>query len=521
LQATLSSRILTRRRLSVVALITVVAFAGVAVSGQVELADSDQPQLPRAAVTVSADGSLAGVPRSFLGISTEYWSLPLYASRMRAFVRVLSLLRVRSGGPLVLRFGGDSADHAFWDPAHRRLPPWAFGLTPRWLRVASRVIRRLGARVIVDLNLVTTPRGMAARWARAARAGLPPGSIAGFEVGNEPDIYSRANWMAITRNQLTGDRVLPAALTPADYLAAFRADAVALRRAVPGLPLLGPAAANPHAHAGWIAALVGQRFPALGTVSAHRYPYSACVPRRSRAYPTIARLLSPAASSGMAAGLTRAIAIAHRAGLPFRLTELNSVTCSGRPGVSDTFATALWAPAALFSLLRAGVDGVNVHIRADTINSPLVVAARGLTARPLLYGLALFARTLGPHAELVALKLRAARSLHMQAWAVRVAGRYLHVLLINAGRRSVRVSLRLPTVGSATVERLLAHSARARFGITLDGQRLGRSGTWLQRAVRVALPFRRRGYALTVPPRSAALLGARLRAGAFDGARAY
>ena len=35
----------------------------------------------------------------------------------------------------------------------------------------------------------------------------------------------------------------------------------------------------------------------------------------------------------MAAGLTQAIAIAHHAGLPFRLTELNSVTCGGLAGV--------------------------------------------------------------------------------------------------------------------------------------------------------------------------------------------
>jgi hypothetical protein len=38
--------------------------------------------------------------------------------------------------------------------------------------------------------------------------------------------------------------------------------------------------------------------------------------------------------------------LAHRAGFPFRLTEQNSVTCGGLAGVSNTFATALWAPAA-------------------------------------------------------------------------------------------------------------------------------------------------------------------------------
>ena len=46
-------------------------------------------------------------------------------------------------------------------------------------------------RLIVDLNLVTDTPLTAATWARAAETSLPRGSIIGFEVGNEPDIYDR------------------------------------------------------------------------------------------------------------------------------------------------------------------------------------------------------------------------------------------------------------------------------------------------------------------------------------------
>jgi len=35
------------------------------------------------------------VPRSYFGLSTEYWALPLYAEHMALFERVLSLLQVR------------------------------------------------------------------------------------------------------------------------------------------------------------------------------------------------------------------------------------------------------------------------------------------------------------------------------------------------------------------------------------------------------------------------------------------
>ena len=66
------------------------------------------------------------------------------------------------------------------------------------------------------------------------------------------------------------------------------------------------------------------------------------------------------------------------------MTELNSVNCGGRPGVSNTFATALWAPDALFALLRAGVDGINLHVRANTINAPFALTSAGLSRRPIV-----------------------------------------------------------------------------------------------------------------------------------------
>ena len=45
----------------------------------------------------------------------------------------------------------------------------------------------------------------------------------------------------------------------------------------------------------------------------------------------------------------------------FRIDEMGSVTCNGRWGVSNTMASALWTAAALFSVARDGVDGVNLH----------------------------------------------------------------------------------------------------------------------------------------------------------------
>jgi len=495
--------------------VTAIAFAAVALS-HVDLADSDQPAIPRATVTIAPGEAVAAVPRSYFGVSTEYWTLPLYASHLALFERILSLLHVPGGGPLVLRIGGDSADHSFWDPRPTTVPRWAFTLTPQWLRLADVLVHRLRLRLIIDLNLITDSPSTAAGWARAAESRLPRGSIIGFEVGNEADIYSHSIWTAITAGRLMDRSPLPAAVTPEDYVADFGQYAAALHNVAPGVPLIGPALANPRTHEGWITALLASHQPALGIVSAHRYPYSACARRRSPSFPTIARLLSERATAGMAASVAPAVRAAHRAGLPFRLTELNSVTCGGRPGVSNTFATALWAPDALFELLGEGVDGVHLHLRAGAINAPFALSANGLSARPLLYGLIMFARTLGSDPGLVPLQLRARGSLHLKAWGVRTGNGWLHVLLIDKGRRYVRVLLRIPASGQAAIQRLRAPSARSRSGVTLGGQTLGPGGQWQGRSTRQTVKRTRRGYVVIVPRVSAALVSVRLQAGALQ-----
>ena len=395
------------------------------------------------------------------------------------------------------------------------MPAWAFTLTSAWLRQTRMLVRRVGVKVILDLNLVTGSPLIAARWAAAAETGLPHGSIVGFEIGNEPDIYSRRYWLATVSRTGASGGFLPSALSASSYTQDFSAYAQALAGVAPGVPLIGPAVANPSRDLSWIRRLIAAPHPGLGTLSGHRYPFSACAKRSSRSYPTIARLLSERASAGMAHSVKAAVLLAHRAGLPFRLTELNSVTCGGRPGVSDSFATALWAPDALFELLRTGVDGVNVHVRNNAINAAFTLSGRGLRARPLLYGLILFARTLGADAQLVHLRVRADASLHLRVWAVRVRGGGLHVLLIDESNRSAGVDLRLPATGLATVERLQAASVRSLSGVTLGGQQLGPFGSWQGQPVHPTISPGVHGYQLTIRGASAALLSVHLRAGAL------
>ena len=403
-------------------------------------------------MTVPVQASTTSIPRAFLGLSTEYATLPLVEQDTALYERVLSLLQVPGDGRFVLRIGGDSADHAIFDPSADRLPPWAFPVTPALVARTVAIIKDLRLRVILDLNTISTTPRLTAAWVRAAMraSNLPAGSLAAFEIGNEPDIYNRATWASdllaanppSTLKQATlGPVRLPKLITPASYARTYQAFARAIASAAPDAPLVAPALAMERRHLRWISTLLRRPHPGLRVISAHVYPYSACARPGQPTYPTVQKLLGENATVGMAKTIAPAVALAHKAGFSLRLTEINSVTCGGLKGVSNTFATALWAPDALFELMRAGVEGVNLHARVQSINAPFYFTQQGLQTHPLLYGLILFKRMLGAHARLVPVQLRSSRSLHLKVWAVREGEgtntlNTLNVLVINKGRRS-------------------------------------------------------------------------------------
>ena len=103
--------------------------------------DRGPPAPPPVAAQVTLGASGRTVPKSFLGLSMEYWGVPLFAAEPQALARVISLLRVPGDGPLSLRIGGDSADQSLWNPpAHA--PRWVFRLSRSWLADTNQLLAR-------------------------------------------------------------------------------------------------------------------------------------------------------------------------------------------------------------------------------------------------------------------------------------------------------------------------------------------------------------------------------------------
>jgi hypothetical protein len=477
-------------------------------SGQPLPADPADPVTVRATVPGTVRTAL---PKSFLGLSVEYWDLPAFHSRPAALNRVLSLLHVPGDGPLLLRVGGDSADQAYWERhAGLRLGPWPYHVTRHWLHTLAEVVRSAHLHVMLDLNLAARSPAMAAHFAHAALRTLPRGSLTGFEIGNEPDTYHHwVNYHMAGRAGRFASSGNWDQFSPARYVEGFAAYARALARVASHVPLAGPATARPLRDIAWERRLLTTGRSRVGMVTIHRYPLNACEHRNARDFSTVARVLSTRAASGLAPVVAPALALARQAELPLRLTELNSVTCEGRRGVSNTFASALWAPDALFSLWKAGLAGANIHVRRGAANAAFSMSRRGLKARPLLYGLALFARALGHRGQLAHLRIgRSSPSVRL--WAVR-NGRRLNLLVLDKGPHLAHLVLRIPSRGPALIQRLSAPSVEATTGVRLAGQKLAASGRWVghRTTSRVARGSGRR-YRLRVAAYSAALISFKL-----------
>ena len=463
-------------------------------------------------VTVRVGRPVLAVPSSFIGVSVEQNELLLYDRYRSAFLRLLHVLQPSGdSSPLVLRIGGESADSSFWgptpfamvQPAYRQDHPYV--LTPAWMTEAGSLVGAGALKVIFDLNLAAHSPAMAAAVATAAWNAFPAQSISSFEIGNEPDLY-RFGLVGLSQAVRGRQNTWAFDFGVGDYLPLFGAYAAAVQQAIPAARLAGPAGDNRSTT--WVSALgVGAQRRWLSLVTEHYYPpFAGCVAAGTRKYPSASAYLKDAVAAGFAQGERPMADVAHALGLQVRLTETGSSVCGGVAGQTDTFATALWAPDMLFNLLAARLDGVNIHLRANGfVNSALLYAPTGLYAEPLFYGLALFARTLGPGAELMR-TVRTGGPGKVKVWIVRLGDGSLRALYINKSSQNAYVAFASSGSRTARLDRLSAPSITANGSVALDGQRFRADGGWTGTPAASHVPGRRGVYRVLVPRFSAALL---------------
>jgi hypothetical protein len=203
-------------------------------------------------------------------------------------------------------------------------------------------------------------------------------------------------------------------------------------------------------------------------------------------------------------------AASRRVKVPYRICEVNSFSGGGRPGVSDTMASALWVLDYLFLLAANGCAGVNLETGVNQLGfvssySPIGDDETGhCFAKPEYYGMLAFAQT--GKASLVKTQLDGV-SAAIRAYATSQTGGPVSVTLVN--KDSVTLAIHVTVTGgvgtTAGVLRLRGPALDAKSGITLGGAEVTPEGIWTP-AGPERVPVQSGRFRVEVPAGSAAIV---------------
>lgn len=476
-------------------------------------ADTTGPPTSTPPVTVQVSATPVGRPiaPSFVGVSVEFPAIRTYTGLNPNAINPVFVQLVKNLAPgeaPTVRIGGNSTD-ATWIPARgvHPTPGIHSTITTRFLSLIRNFAKESGARLIMGLNLKLNSASEIAAEAHAYLTGVGAQHIEALEIGNEPELYRINPWYTTPSGTGVFSR------KPGFDFKVYTREIAQYADVLKGDPLAGPATGN----SAWLKKLpkVFAVEPGLKVVTYHRYPLIRCgtVPGEPN-YPSIPNLLSLTASRGLLTGEGGEIAYAHSHGATFRLDELNTVACKGYPGVSDTFASALWVLDTLFSLARSGVDGVNIHTLPEAYYRLFAFTDTNghwtASVKPEYYGLLMFGQAAPPGSRLLSVTPSATPDL--REWATKLQSGEIHVVLINDSMTdSQQVNVQPPSpIREALLETMNAPSVSATSGVTLGGQSFGTqtsTGTLTGTQQLAPLPPDGNGqYEVTLPPGSAAML---------------
>lgn len=362
-----------------------------------------QPLTPDAkAVALPVPATGASIPHqpSFGSFSYEpaFW-VEFFGNRSTPNELTFAVLDqiIAHGGRPIIRPGGDTMDSMIFnasagDPMRDQSGTGGIYRTtvgPDYYKSWSNF--PAGTKFVSTLNFQNNSYDIALDMALASVT-YQRNKIAYFELGNEPTNYAYSRWNDSTiayvnqwKSWTTGiDSAVNATLTPSEA------------KAIPEPRWLGSSATTDqsgmYVRPADIIPLGIDSNDQIGELSIHSYPFSSCDPARA-ALASIPHILNHTSLLNYAVtqiGPSAAAALA--AGNKWIIGEFNSISCSGFPNVTDTFAQALWAADSYLIYATMNASAVHLHQGAtlvlqsgNQVNSAGVNGTPGFSAYDFLY----------------------------------------------------------------------------------------------------------------------------------------
>jgi hypothetical protein len=310
--------------------------------------------------TANASANGLVIPHNFVSLSVEVNGAVSFFGNVTnpniAYSNLMNVLRnVSMGKGPTIRIGGNSADQSLWweDNPHTLPPNQTYAITSVDLYSYAAALPTWNGKAVIDTNFflggtdaVATQR--ATDHAHAITTLIGWNQIESVEVGNEVECYH-------------DNGIRPQNWSESDYEKEFIAHVTALETA--GMPrglIQGAVFCCNNSVYNAAFSNYTNKFTNLGilaSVSYHHYAVGGCGGKKV----TLDMLLADEASVGSARFLAPFAFAAYSNKIPFHVGEGNSASCGGTNGVSNVFASALWALDALLSVAEVGVSMFNFH----------------------------------------------------------------------------------------------------------------------------------------------------------------
>ncbi len=315
---------------------------------------------PGATVTLEIPGEANGphMPEDFVGLSYEVQQLvdPAFFSEKNTGL-IEQCRKLATHG--VLRLGGNTSEFGWFkatpdspEPEHPQTREVEGEPKAKYYPVTAEAVRNLagflkatGWTCLYGIGMGTNTPDRAAAEAEFVAKTLGD-SLQYFQIGNEADLF---------RNHLRDPKTWGVKPYLDEWLAMARAVAAKVPNANFGMPDVA-------ASVDWLPQIADQwssiQNPPRVTRLSHHYYFGGPATNPDVNIPN---LLKPATMARVQKNAEMASGAADKMGVRVRMTEGNTCYRGGKPGVSDVFASALWA--ADYSLLLASNNytGVNLH----------------------------------------------------------------------------------------------------------------------------------------------------------------
>jgi hypothetical protein len=436
------------------------------------------------AVTVTIDDSKPQymIPSNFVGLSYETKILAESPEILNENNKVLIQL-IKNLGAGLLRIGGDTSDETFWTGNVRASNTGTDSLTTTDVDRLAAFSNAIGWPVLFGLNMGKFDVATAVNEAKYV-SGRLQNNVYAFQAGNEPDVY-----------HLFGLRDPNYSIN--DYTGEFEQYKNAIQAAVPTANFAGPGSAyNTDFISGFAeaehanASLFDVHYYVTGPASSPSISYQDILSTDLKLNYTLEVITEEATKFNM----------------PYRVTECNSVYGGGKAGVSDIFASALWALDFMWTVASNGGKGINFHGGNKLIYSPITIENGVITARPEYY--AMLAFQYGSAGVKTIAATQNSTIYNCTSYVGLKSDGTRMITLINKDNVDLAFTVQTgSTISDINITRLTAPAITSTTGTTFGSNAVNSDGTFT--SVATAYYVNKKSFVVNMPAGSAAVISAK------------